>query len=389
MPRLHPRSYWLSSGSEATIATVGNPGARDLDLEAAKSPEEIYRDAADLLPQRDDALIKAWTDQADGLVTFAALFSGVVTAFIIDSNADLKPDQTAIIVALLRQISAQLSGQQNVTMITTDNQFVPPLSAVVRNALLYASLICSLLAAGLGVFHKEWLREYVLYLPLDPQYRLRALQHRHEGRKRFKLWFTIASISIFLQLGVALFIGAILIAVWPLHPVLRDILGTFLLIWFAFWVGTAFLPTFWSNCPFKSPLARIIFVVLHLPSHLIRIVFTQAKSGRRGPWHWLPTLEDHELREIKDKERGPALERDALFYLATAYQGDRRLQGLSQIAHQLPPAKAQSLQEMLGPRFPSSWASTPKLNASATVPSDNDVHASAVSNPQNEPHHAH
>ncbi|KAI9069706.1 hypothetical protein FKP32DRAFT_1551853, partial [Trametes sanguinea] len=135
----------------------------------------------------------------------AALFSGVVTAFLVDSNATLMPDQQAIMVDLLRQISAQLAGQQPSSASSTTAPFQPSMSAVIQNALLFASLICSLLSAGLGVFHKEWLREYTLYLPLDPQQLLRAIQHRFEGRETFRMWLTIASISLFLQLGVAFF----------------------------------------------------------------------------------------------------------------------------------------------------------------------------------------
>ncbi|OSD01099.1 hypothetical protein PYCCODRAFT_1369835 [Trametes coccinea BRFM310] len=329
------------------------------------SREDAYREAASLLRQRDNDLIRAWADQADGLVTFAALFSGVVTAFLVDSNAALMPDQQAIMVDLLRQISAQLAGQPPPAATSPSR---PSMSAVVQNALLFASLICSLLSAGLGVFHKEWLREYNLYLPLDPQKLLRAIQHRYEGRETFRMWFTIASISIFLQLGVAFFIGATLVAVWPLFPILRNMLGAFIVIWLLFWVGTAFMPTFASNCPFKSPLARFIFVGMHLLPHLARSAFC-----RRPHWRLFPTLEDHELQEIMEDKRGERLERAAFKYLHAAHQGDSRITALERRVQTRPRNSARELRNERNARSQTTDSDTTAndlvRNASADDPS--------------------
>ncbi|CDO68482.1 hypothetical protein BN946_scf184499.g7 [Trametes cinnabarina] len=291
------------------------------------SREIAYRDAADLLVKRDGPLVEAWAGQADGLVVFATLLSAVVTSFVIDSNANLKPDQQSIAVDLLRQISSQLSGEKSSITALNNVPFKPALSTVVENASLYASLICCLLSAGLGVFHKEWLREYTLYLPLDPQLRLRAVQHRHEGCDYWKIWFTIASISLFLQLGVAFFIGAILVSVWSPYPTLRDILGVLIIIWVIFWLGSAICPTFASNCPFKSPLSRLIFFVVHLIRYLIRMAFPRADTQGRN--RSIPlSLEDHERIEIEGDERGMALERRAFGYLYDAYQGEDRISDL-------------------------------------------------------------
>ncbi|KAI0776351.1 hypothetical protein BD413DRAFT_602750 [Trametes elegans] len=212
-----------------------------------------------MLSDRDEELIRAWADQADGLVTFAALFSAVVTAFIIESYKLLQPDTDLLTLSVLRDISAQLNGSQPFHPIPP---FEPLLSDAVQNSFLFASLISSLFSAGTGVFFKEWVREYKLNLPTDPHELVRVRQHRYQGAITWRLRTILGAISLFLQLGVAFFIGGLLLFVWNLDQTLRAVLVVFAAFWMAFWIGSACCPTFSDSCPFISPLSRLIFVVL-------------------------------------------------------------------------------------------------------------------------------
>ncbi|KAI8980638.1 hypothetical protein BD414DRAFT_579506 [Trametes punicea] len=337
--------------SMGTSSTRTEVALQSHDEEAALSWEEVRREAASMLRERDSGLIRAWADQADGLVTFAALFSGVVTAFIVESYKTLQPDKQDTIIALLRQIAAQLNGKQPSDVSTKAIPFEPPFSAVLQNALLFASLICSLLAAGLGVFHKEWLRQYTLHLPTDPSQLLRVIQHRYEGREKWRMWFTIAAISIFLQLGVAFFVGAALLFVWPLHPILRIVLTVCTIIWAIFWVGTAICPSFSSSCPFRSPLARLIFSVLVTAPSLVGTIL--CGKARRADGSLLPTMETRERFEVDQPEKGANLERNAFVYLYTAYRGDGRLASIDQCICDLPPREARRcIEDILRARYP-------------------------------------
>ncbi|KAJ7792721.1 hypothetical protein B0H14DRAFT_3562485, partial [Mycena olivaceomarginata] len=55
----------------------------------------------------DKALVESWKSDMDGLLIFA-LFSASLTAFLIESYKTLSPDQGAMTIALLAQISHQL-----------------------------------------------------------------------------------------------------------------------------------------------------------------------------------------------------------------------------------------------------------------------------------------
>ncbi|KAJ7657731.1 hypothetical protein DFH06DRAFT_1044901 [Mycena polygramma] len=58
----------------------------------------------------DRALVETWKSDMEGLLIFAALFSAILTAFIIESYKSLSPDPGDLTMQLLGQISQQLSA---------------------------------------------------------------------------------------------------------------------------------------------------------------------------------------------------------------------------------------------------------------------------------------
>ncbi|KAI0363305.1 hypothetical protein BV20DRAFT_1058149 [Pilatotrama ljubarskyi] len=357
----HPLGGLYSSSGHAMQPQVH-------DEEKAVDSYEAWCQCADMISERDRELTRAWADQADGLVTFAALFSAVVTSFIIETYVALQPDPQQPIVNLLRQISAQLDGASLSTAEVPAAPFEPALSDVLRNSLLFASLICSLLAAGMGIFFKEWIREYTLDMPKNPRELVRVREFRHLGLRRWYMRVIIGAISIFLQLGVGLFICAVLLIVWSLHKVLRVVMGVFVGVWVVFWIGTAFCPTFSSNCPFRSPLARVIFAVITLGKHIVRAVqrarLRDGTSQRASSM--LPTLED--LEEGHVRTRATALEVGALRYVFTTNRGDKRLPALGRCIQDLPWEHADALIEELL----KSYRSTTQSKGDSQPPSNAD-----------------
>ncbi|KAI0674026.1 hypothetical protein C8Q78DRAFT_1020412 [Trametes maxima] len=311
-----------------------------LDVEAAVSTTEAWSECADILRDRDRDLVNAWADQADGLVTFAALFSGVITAFILETYKNLSPDPSVLTLDVLLQILAHIDDNSALEVASLSlprhtTPFHPALSDILQNAFLFASLICSLLAAGMGIFYKEWTREYTLDLPKDAHECARVRQYRHEGMKRWNMRTVISAISIFLQLGVAFFIGAIVLFVWTLHPVLRLVLAVFVSMWSAFWFGTAFISVGYGNAPFKAPLSRAIYAVGGLVVRLMRRPWgrPQDESTDANKAPLLPTFEAREMRDVQ--RRGSDLDMAALSYAFSTRGDSRRLEGLRDYFHGL------------------------------------------------------
>ncbi|KAJ7578606.1 hypothetical protein C8J56DRAFT_968557, partial [Mycena floridula] len=86
----------------------------------------------------------------DGILLFAALFSAVVTAFIIESYKLLSPDPAALTLLILYQISQQLAnGSQTIAFLPNPSQipFSPSTPAVLTNIFWFLSLALSLTCA--------------------------------------------------------------------------------------------------------------------------------------------------------------------------------------------------------------------------------------------------
>ncbi|PCH41799.1 hypothetical protein WOLCODRAFT_50408, partial [Wolfiporia cocos MD-104 SS10] len=101
----------------------------------------------------------------------AALFSGILTAFVVDSYQSLQPQSTDETNQILKQISAQLSSFavysghanssalafHNVTTSISTSVETATGSAVLINALWFSALVFSLTAASMGIVVRQWL----------------------------------------------------------------------------------------------------------------------------------------------------------------------------------------------------------------------------------------
>ncbi|KAJ7896798.1 hypothetical protein B0H14DRAFT_2333246, partial [Mycena olivaceomarginata] len=83
----------------------------------------------------DRALVESWKSDMEGLLIFAALFSAVLTAFIIESYKSLNPDSGDLTVQLLEQISQQLatSANRSTFSIPQSPSFAPLASSLICN----------------------------------------------------------------------------------------------------------------------------------------------------------------------------------------------------------------------------------------------------------------
>ncbi|PCH39612.1 hypothetical protein WOLCODRAFT_129435, partial [Wolfiporia cocos MD-104 SS10] len=119
--------------------------------------------------------VKRRKDEIDNMLVFAALFSAVLTSFIIDSYQSLKPQVPNESTLILRQISVQLSsfisssGFNNSTspsfpqlynVETTEPATSPTYTTVLVNALWFFALVCSLISTSLGIAIRQWLNHH-------------------------------------------------------------------------------------------------------------------------------------------------------------------------------------------------------------------------------------
>ncbi|KAF9447861.1 hypothetical protein P691DRAFT_760389 [Macrolepiota fuliginosa MF-IS2] len=227
-----------------------------------------------LVQEYDKTLCGMWTEEVDKLLIFAGLFSGVVTAFIIESYQwlNLKPDPIDSANLLLSRIYAQLSGNESViplSSIPSPNNEARWLSSAERiNICWFLSLTLSLATVLIGILCMQWLREYRHEAALPHVESISLRQMRFEGLVTWKVPDILSSLPLILQIALVLFFVGILDLLWSLnHRVaipITIVVGILLIFLFA----TTLLPTFqllWSGghylrvfqCAYKSPQSWI------------------------------------------------------------------------------------------------------------------------------------
>ncbi|KAF8965096.1 hypothetical protein BDZ97DRAFT_1592955, partial [Flammula alnicola] len=112
----------------------------------------------------DKERCEVWKEEVENILLFAALFSAVVTAFVIDSYKALRPDPNDTIIYLLSQIATRLDNPLNASTIIPPNPNISNSSVYLRvNVFWFTSLVLSLSVAIIGVVVLQWLREHQQY----------------------------------------------------------------------------------------------------------------------------------------------------------------------------------------------------------------------------------
>ncbi|PVF97750.1 hypothetical protein CPB86DRAFT_815322 [Serendipita vermifera] len=123
----------------------------------------------------DREMIKDWNDTLNTLLIFTALYSAVLTAFIIESMKLLEEDPAETTRDILLIVSRQLANSSSPAFEPTPYE-TPPF-AIVVNGLFFTSLSCALIAALLAVLALQWVANYDMGLSTSSPEK-RALQ-RH------------------------------------------------------------------------------------------------------------------------------------------------------------------------------------------------------------------
>ncbi|TBU22451.1 hypothetical protein BD311DRAFT_611720, partial [Dichomitus squalens] len=168
---------------------------------------KAWSETAAIVKEYSDEMVDQWNKEIDGLLTFAALFSAVLTTFNVATYPLLQPapaDQTS---AILLQISAQLSSLSISSPFINSTQpsfgALHPASespphphhyVVWLNSLWFTGLVLSLFAATIGIVVKQWLKQYATGLYGHSRQIVRQRQYRLNNLKRWHVRSFVAAI---------------------------------------------------------------------------------------------------------------------------------------------------------------------------------------------------
>ncbi|PCH41793.1 hypothetical protein WOLCODRAFT_70035, partial [Wolfiporia cocos MD-104 SS10] len=179
-------------------------------------------------------------DRIDNLLVFAALFSAVLTAFVVDSYQLLRPQAADETNRILHQISQQLNsftisnGYINSTIptfatlpsdATSTSKEVVSGSAVLINALWFSSLVFSLTAASVGIAARQWLNHHDnVPLAVHARISVRIWHSRHIAFNDWHVGAILSTLPVLLQTALVLFLVGLVVMLKTLNNVVADII---------------------------------------------------------------------------------------------------------------------------------------------------------------------
>ncbi|KAG8843742.1 hypothetical protein FRB91_003111 [Serendipita sp. 411] len=228
----------------------------------------LYNEIADPV---DGKYIKTWQSGLNGIMTFAALFAGVISTLLIESKQLLKQDSNDTTNTLLYFLATQTitinhTDALPLTLnpaIAVDN-FKPPVWALLVNGSFLISLTFSVLAALGAIVCLEWVLEYDDPPESAPSIKHQALR-RHFRFQAMKKWYMgrlIITLPLMLHLVVVVFFVGLTIWVWHTAPSLAilPLIGVILAVGGSLFTNVAAII---SPCvPFQTVVTKGMFRVV-------------------------------------------------------------------------------------------------------------------------------
>ncbi|KAJ7142031.1 hypothetical protein C8R43DRAFT_1071290, partial [Mycena crocata] len=207
----------------------------------------------------DQALVESWKSDMEGMLIFAGLFSGILTAFLIESYKTLTPDAGDGTLLLLAQISQQLSGIANGSAIEIipAEPFVPSRTSLVCNALWFVSLGLSLSCALIATLVEQWAREFQHKSEMRsaPIVRARIFSYLYYGLKRFNMHVVVEVLPVLLHASLIIFFMGLIAFLVPVNEAMMILVAFLLAIMIATYFILTILPLVHLDCPYRTPLS--------------------------------------------------------------------------------------------------------------------------------------
>ncbi|KAL1691386.1 hypothetical protein GGG16DRAFT_125025 [Schizophyllum commune] len=205
--------------------------------------DEAWNRMSTLVYKHDSTTCQIYREEIDTLMVFAGLFSGVVTAFIIESYKWLLEEPEDLSAEYLRQILALLADTTIPSTIQASGRPTLPDNIVsIINGFWFTSLTLSLSSALIGIVSKQWLREYLRDAGRSNQTNLGVRQVKYEGLQEWYVNAVITSIPLLLQVALFVFLAGVNYLLWHLQSQVAGAISAFSLIILVFFIVTTVLP---------------------------------------------------------------------------------------------------------------------------------------------------
>ncbi|QRV72333.1 hypothetical protein RhiJN_00347 [Ceratobasidium sp. AG-Ba] len=209
----------------------------------------------------DKEMVEGRNSSLDVLLTKAALFSAISTAFIIESLSDLKPDpaeSSAQTLLLMSQTLMAMANNQPVSLPAHDQTpyptFSPSRSAVVVNILWLLSLSLSVAVSLIAMLAKDWCYKFMSNR-VGPMYeQARKRQQKWNGIEIWKMEEVLAFLPWMLHMALLLFAIGLCIYLWNINTSVGLPVTIVTALVTCLYACTTALPIVDGSCPYSTPI---------------------------------------------------------------------------------------------------------------------------------------
>ncbi|KAJ7584317.1 hypothetical protein C8J56DRAFT_1166473 [Mycena floridula] len=210
----------------------------------------------------DEGMVARWKVLMDGLLLFAALFSAVVTAFIIEGYKTLSPDPSAMTVVLLYHISQQLSTITNTTelQISLPDLNGSPTLAIITNVFWFLSLALSLTCALTATLIEQWASDYVRTIERRevPAIKARIRAYLFEGVENSNVAAIVEGTPLLLHASLFSFFIGLIFFLHPISNIITFLSAGILGVFSIAYLSATTAPLIDTASPIRTPLTTLV-----------------------------------------------------------------------------------------------------------------------------------
>ncbi|CAE6414480.1 unnamed protein product [Rhizoctonia solani] len=215
--------------------------------------------------QVDEEKVDGWNKSMDVILIFAALFSAISTAFVIESYKNLKPDPADVSSRTLLTISqtlaaiangSQPAGSQSSSDTAVDDPpFSATWSAICVNVLWFLSLSLSVAVSLISMLAKEWCLKFMSNRTGPPGLQARRRQLRWEKLVSWRMEEVLMVLPSLIHLSLLLFAIGLSVFLWDVHFGVAIPVVFVTMVAAATYVTCTVLPFIDKYCPYGTVLS--------------------------------------------------------------------------------------------------------------------------------------
>ncbi|QRV80962.1 activating signal cointegrator 1 complex subunit 3 [Ceratobasidium sp. AG-Ba] len=213
----------------------------------------------------DKELVEGHNSSLDVLLSKAALFSAISTAFIIESLSDLKSDpaesSARSLLAISQKLDSIAAGQRLSSLPVQDNGldgFSPSHSAVVVNILWLLSLSLSVAVSLIAMLSKDWCYKFMIGRSGAIYEQARRRQQKWNGIERWKLQELLNYLPGLMHIALLLFAIGLCIYLWDIDVRVAIPVTVVTSMAGCIYIFTTVLPFLDRFCPYSTPATSIL-----------------------------------------------------------------------------------------------------------------------------------